>query len=107
LEFYDDYHIHVDWSAFAHPKKNGQVERANGMILQDLKPRIFNRLNKFGRRWLAELPSVIWSLRTTPSRAMGSTPFLMVYGSEAVLPTDLEYSAPRVKATHPPHRSRI
>jgi hypothetical protein len=28
---------------------NGQVKRTNGMILQGLKPRIFNRLNKFGR----------------------------------------------------------
>jgi transposase InsO family protein len=75
LEFYDDHHIRVDWSAVAHPKTNGQVERANGMILQGLKPRIFNRLNKFGRRWLTELPLVIWSLRTTPSRATGLTPF--------------------------------
>jgi hypothetical protein len=31
------------------PQMNGQVERANDMILQGLKPRIFNRLNKFGR----------------------------------------------------------
>jgi transposase InsO family protein len=98
LEFCDDYHIHVDWSAVAHPKTNGQVERANGMILQGLKPRIFNRLNKFGRKWLAELPSVIWSLRTTPSRATGSMPFFMVYGSKAVLPADLEYGAPRIRA---------
>jgi hypothetical protein len=29
---------------------NGQVERANDMILQGLKPRIYNNLNKFGRR---------------------------------------------------------
>ena len=28
---------------------NGQVERANGMILQGLKPRIYNDLNKFGQ----------------------------------------------------------
>jgi hypothetical protein len=28
---------------------NGQVERANGMILQGLKPRVYNDLNKFGR----------------------------------------------------------
>jgi hypothetical protein len=28
---------------------NKQVERANGMILQGLKPRIYNDLNKFGR----------------------------------------------------------
>jgi hypothetical protein len=26
------------------------VERANGMILQGLKPRIYNDLNKFGKR---------------------------------------------------------
>ena len=68
------------------------------MLLQGLKPRIFNKLNKFGRRWLAELPSVIWSLRTTPSRATGFTPFFLVYGAEAVLPTDLEYGSPRLKA---------
>ena len=77
---------------------NGQVERANGMVLQGLKPRIFNRLNKFGRRWVAELPAVLWSLRMTPIRATGYTPFFMVYGSEAVLLTDLDYGAPRVKA---------
>ena len=59
LVFCDNYHIRVDWSAVAHPQINGQVERANGMILQGLKPRIFNKLNKFGRRWLTELPSVI------------------------------------------------
>jgi hypothetical protein len=35
---------------------NGQVERANDMILQGLKPRIFNRLNKFG---LTELLAVL------------------------------------------------
>ena len=68
------------------------------MLLQGLKPRIFNRLNKFGARWLAELPTVLWSLRTTPSRATGYTPFFMVYSSEAILPTDLDYGAPRIRA---------
>jgi transposase InsO family protein len=98
LEFCDDHHIRMDWSAVAHPKTNAQVERANGMILHGLKLRIFNRLNKFGRRWLTKLPSIIWSLRTTPSRAMGLTLFFMVYGSEAILPIDVEYGAPRIKA---------
>jgi hypothetical protein len=80
----------------AHPQTNGQVERANDMILQGLKPRIFDRLNKSGRRWLQELPAVVWSLRTTPSRATRFTPFFLVYGTEAILPTDLEYGSPRV-----------
>jgi hypothetical protein len=77
---------------------NGQVEHANGMILQGLKPQIYNNLNKFGRRWMKELPSVVWSLRTTPSRATGFTPFFLVYGVETILPTDLEYGSPRTRA---------
>jgi transposase InsO family protein len=98
LDFCEDHHIRVDWAAVAHPMTNGQVERANGMILQGLKPRIYNDLNKFGRRWMKELPSVVWSLSTTLSRATGFTPFFLVYGAEAILPIDLEYGSPRTKA---------
>jgi hypothetical protein len=68
------------------------------MILQGLKLRIFKRLDKFRARWVAELPFVLWSLGTTPSRATGFTPFFMVHGSEAVLPTDIDYGSPRVRA---------
>jgi hypothetical protein len=68
------------------------------MILQGLKPRIFNRLNKFDRRWVTKLPVVLWSLRMTLSRVTGFMPLFMVYESEAILPTDLEYGAPRVRA---------
>jgi hypothetical protein len=74
-----------------------RVERANDMTLQGLKPRIFDRLSKSGRKWLQELPAVVWSLRTTPSRATGFTPFFLVYGVEAILRTDLEYGSPRVR----------
>jgi hypothetical protein len=84
--------------AVAHPKTNGQVERANGIILQGLKPRIFDKLNKHGKKWAAELPLILWSLRTTLSRATGFTLFFLVYGSEAMLPTDVEYGSPRLRA---------
>jgi hypothetical protein len=50
LDFYDNHHIHVLRSAIAHPKTNGQVERANGMVLQVPKPRIFDKLNKHGKK---------------------------------------------------------
>jgi transposase InsO family protein len=69
LEFCDKFHIRMDWAAVAHPQTNSQVEHVNSMILQGLKPKIFDRLNKSGRKWLQELPAVVWSLRTTPSRA--------------------------------------
>jgi hypothetical protein len=67
------------------------------MILQGVKPRIFDRLNKSGRKWLQELSTVVWSLGTTPSRATGFTPFFLVYGAEAILPTNMEYGSPRVQ----------
>jgi len=77
---------------------NGQVERANDLILQGLKPRIFDQLKMFAGHWVEELPAVLWSLRTTPNRSTGLTPFFLTNSFEAVLPTDLDYSAPRVKA---------
>lgn len=43
---------------------------------------------------MEELPSVLWSLRTTPNRSTQYTPFFMVYGDEAVMPHDLRFDAP-------------
>ena len=45
LDFSDRYGIRIDWASVGHPRTNGQVERANGMVLQGLKSCIFNRLN--------------------------------------------------------------
>ena len=41
---------------------------------------------------------VLWSIRTTPNRATGQTPFALVYGAKAVLATELIYGSPRVLA---------
>ena len=68
------------------------------MVLQGLKPRIFDRLNKYAGRWVAEVPAILWSLRMTLNRSTGFTPFFLAYGAEVVLPSDLDYGAPRVKA---------
>ena len=47
---------------------------------------------------MEDLPVVLWSLTTTPNRAIGQTPFSLVYEAEAVLPTELIYGSPRVLA---------
>jgi hypothetical protein len=67
------------------------------MILEGLKPRIFDRLKPYARKWVKELPSVLWALRTTLSRVMGHTPFSLVYRSEAMLPTEVEHKSFRVQ----------
>jgi hypothetical protein len=61
---------------------NGQVERANGMIIEGLKKRLYDENSKKDGKWIHELPHVIWGLRTQPSTATGQTPFFLIYGSE-------------------------
>ena len=68
------------------------------MVLQGLKPCIFDRLNKYAGRWVVEVPMILWSLRMTLNRSTGLTPFFLDYGAEAVLPSDFDHGAPRVKA---------
>ena len=48
--------------------------------------------------WVEDLPSVLWSVNTTPNRSMGYTPFFMVCGVEAVLPSDIRHDSPCVVA---------
>ncbi|XP_025815474.1 uncharacterized protein LOC112892549 [Panicum hallii] len=101
LDFADGYGIKIDWASIGHPHTTGQVERENGMVLHGLKPRIFDQLNKFAGRWVQKLPAVLWSLRTTPNQSTGFTPFFLTYRAEAMLPSDLDHGAPRVKAFDP------
>jgi IS30 family transposase len=58
-DFCQDNLIDVYYSSVGHPRCNGQVERANGMVLQGIKDRIFDDTSQYATRWLAELPHVI------------------------------------------------
>jgi hypothetical protein len=96
-DFCQDNLIDVYYSSVAHPWCNGQVKRAIGMVLQALKDRIYDDASNYATRWLAELPHIIWGLRIQVSSATGFSSFFLVYGSEAVLPTDVTFGAPRIQ----------
>jgi hypothetical protein len=49
-------------------------------------------LEKAKHAWVDELPSVLWSLRTTPNAATQETPFFLVHGVKSVLPDTHEAS---------------
>ena len=80
----------------SHPQSNGQVERTNQELLRGIKPRLRVPLIRAAGAWEEELPSVVWSINTTPNRSTDFTPFFMVYRAEAVLPSDILHDSPRV-----------
>jgi hypothetical protein len=86
------------FASVAHPRSNGQVERANAEILRGLKTHTYDCLKKHGANWVSELPSMLWGNRTTPSRATGETPFFLVYRAKACLPPEIIMGSPRAQS---------
>ena len=58
-DFCKDHYIFVKYVSIAHPRANGQVERANSMILDALKKRLYQKEEKHSGRWLKELLAVV------------------------------------------------
>jgi hypothetical protein len=91
--------IKIYFASVAHPRSNGQDEHANDEVLKGLKTRSFNsNLEACSKKWLDNLQSILWSIRTSATKPTGETPFFLVYGVEAVLPTDIKFGSPRVLA---------
>jgi hypothetical protein len=67
------------------------------MVLQAVKDCIFDDASQYATRWHVELPHTVWGLRTQVSSVTGYSPFFLVYGSEAVLPTDVAFGASRIQ----------
>jgi hypothetical protein len=67
------------------------------MVLDALKKRLHDAANSKGGKWIKELPNALWGLRTQPSKPTGESPYFLVYGSEAILPTDVIWNSPAVE----------
>jgi hypothetical protein len=101
-DFGSNFHSHQFWNfcerssikvkhvPLAHLWANGQVERANGLILDGLKKRLYDENSKKGGKWIDEISSIIWGLCTQPSKATRQSPFFLV-------PTDVMWMSPRLE----------
>jgi transposase InsO family protein len=100
--------IKICFASITYPRSNGQVEHANAKVLKSLKTRRFNsKLEACDKKWLDNLQSVLWSIRTSATKSTGETPFFLVYGAEAVLPTDIKFGSPRVLAFNELHQEDL
>nr|XP_009392083.1 PREDICTED: uncharacterized protein K02A2.6-like [Musa acuminata subsp. malaccensis] len=92
-EFCANYGIQLRYSLVAHPQTNGLAEVTNRSILDRLK----RRVSAARSAWVDELPSILWSLRTTPKTATGESPYSLSYGTEVILPPEVVFPTPRTE----------
>jgi len=78
----------IAFASVYHPESNGAMERANRVVFSAISKTLFS-LHK--GKWVEELPKVVWSHNTTASRAMGFTPFKLLYEEEAMLPKEAKH----------------
>ncbi|MCO5581406.1 hypothetical protein L7F22_035290 [Adiantum nelumboides] len=78
-------------SAPYHPQANGQAESTNN-ILMTVLTKIVSELRA---DWDQNLHSALWTYRVAYKASIGTTPFNMVYGIQAILP--LEFIIPTLR----------
>uniref|UniRef100_A0A2N9GKE8 Uncharacterized protein n=1 Tax=Fagus sylvatica TaxID=28930 RepID=A0A2N9GKE8_FAGSY len=83
----------IPWAVISDNGTQFEAEVSNKVILDGIK----KRLEEAKSRWVEELPSVMWTHRTTRRRSTGETPFALAYGVEAVIP--LEVGLPTTRTT--------
>nr|GEV58125.1 reverse transcriptase domain-containing protein [Tanacetum cinerariifolium] len=81
----DKLHITQRFESVKHPQSNGLVERANRSLREGIKA----RLGEGNKKWVEELPHVLWAHRTMIKSSHGDMPFSLTYGTEAVIPAEI------------------
>ena len=80
-------------SSAYHSQGNGFAERNIRNIREILRTILFDR-NKPLSAWRELLPEVVFSLNTTESKAINTTPYEVVFGRPATLPQDMYFGIP-------------
>jgi hypothetical protein len=73
-EYCENSGIDVRYVSVAHPRANGQVERANRMVLDALKKRLHDAANTKGGKWTKELPTLSGGCVLNPPSRRDSHP---------------------------------
>ena len=91
-DWLEEREIKTHFAAVAHQQANGKVDSFNKILSNGIKRKLDNAKGL----WVKELQPVLWSIRTTAKDSTGETPFMLVYGTEDVLPIEIEELTLRV-----------
>nr|GEW82668.1 reverse transcriptase domain-containing protein [Tanacetum cinerariifolium] len=86
VDWCDKLNIAQRFASVKHPQSNGLIKRANQSLGEGIKA----RLGEGNKNWIEELPHVLWAYRTMVKSSHGDMPFSLTYGTEAVIPVEIE-----------------
>ncbi|XP_070010798.1 uncharacterized protein [Nicotiana sylvestris] len=73
------------------PQMNGALEASNKNIKKILRKMVDNH-----KQWHEKLPFVLLGYHTTVRTSTGAIPYMLVYGTEAVIPVEVEIPSLRI-----------
>ncbi|KAJ1699738.1 hypothetical protein LUZ63_008250 [Rhynchospora breviuscula] len=91
-EFSEKHKIEWRYSSIYNPRANGLAETFNKVLIKILRKTV--GINH--RNWHEKLPEALWAYRITYRTPTQATPYSLVYGTEAVLPIEVELPSLRV-----------
>ena len=85
VNFCEENNISLKQSAPYYPQGKGLAESSNKNIVNNIKKMLFE--NK--RSWDTKLKFSLWADRVTIKKSIGTSPFQLVYGVDALFPVQL------------------
>lgn len=70
---------------------NGSMEAANKNIKNIIRNMVYNY-----KQWHDKLPFALQGYHIIVRTSTGPTPYILVYGIEVVIPTEVEIASPRI-----------
>ena len=88
MKFCNDYNIILSHSIAYYPQGNGLVESSNKSLIRTIKKLLQD--NK--KSWNTKLVFALWANRVSTKKSIGTSPFQLVYGVDAIFLASLAMS---------------
>ena len=85
VEFCHKYQITLGHSTAYYPQGNGLAESSNKILVNIIKKLLEENKNY----WHTKLVHALWADRLTLKKSIGMSPFQLMYGTDAIFPTNL------------------
>lgn len=85
VKFCNEYNIILSHSRAYYPQGNGLAESSNKSLVRTIK----KLLHENNKSWNSKLIYALWANRVSSKKSIGTSPFQLVYGTDAVFPASL------------------